>query len=89
MHLILDPRSDSSGKRNKRRYPNKWVIIGIVSSIIIFIFIIGFIIFIIIRNRNKNKENSNHRNSIDSLPIPARLLFIDIFYFIFYSLFYF
>ncbi len=67
MHLILDPRSDSSDKRHKSRYLNKGIIIGIVSSIIAVI-IIAIILFIIIRYRCKHKNNAS-----GSPPIPPRL----------------
>ena len=68
MHLILDPRSDSSGKRRKSRYPSKWVIIGIVSSILVVLFIAA-IIFIVIRSRYKSNQNQNHK----PVPLPRRL----------------
>jgi hypothetical protein len=68
MHLILDSRSDSSGKPRKSRYPGIWVIIGIVSGILLVIFI-AVIIFIVIRSRSKS--NQNHKPS----PPPRRRLF--------------
>jgi len=63
MHLILDPRPDSSGKPRKGRYPGKWVIIGIVCGILLVIFI-AVIIFIAIRSRSKS--NQNHEPTPDS-----------------------
>jgi len=68
MHLILDQRSGSTGKPHKSRYPSKWVIIGIVSSIIL-VFIIAIVLYIIYRNRCKHKtpiplpRNNNYAQS--------------------------
>jgi len=48
MHLIVDHCSDSSGKPYKNRYPNKWVIIEMLSTIIL-VFILVIILYIIFR----------------------------------------
>lgn len=53
MHLILDPRSDPSGKRIKGRFPTKWVIVGMVSSIIIISIIALTVVIMIISRRRK------------------------------------
>ncbi|CAF4091798.1 unnamed protein product, partial [Rotaria sordida] len=65
----IDPRSNFSNKRSNNRFPNKWVIIGIVSSIIA-VLTITIILFIVIRSRYKC--NRNHKNSSSLPPIPPR-----------------
>jgi len=75
MHLILDPRSDPSGRERKRRYPNIRIIIGAVSSIIV-VFIIGLLIFIIIQYRRKRNQNPTI-SSNPTPPVPPRLFIID------------
>jgi heme/copper-type cytochrome/quinol oxidase subunit 2 len=71
MHLILDSRSNSSGNRIKPRYPNLWVIIGVVASIII-VLVILVITIIYIRSRRKNNKN---QDSPEPIPAPRRLFY--------------
>ncbi|UJR10788.1 hypothetical protein I4U23_014975 [Adineta vaga] len=60
----IDPRSDSSDKRRKSRYPSKWVILGVVLGIV-FLTMIGGMIFIIYRcRRYKNTSKKTEK------PIP-------------------
>ena len=83
MHLILDPRSDPSGNRRKSLYPNIWVIIVIVGSIILAA-IIGIILIILcIRRRHKNKSPEPA-----PAPTPRKRLLNLYSHFIFIYLFY-
>ncbi|CAF1391848.1 unnamed protein product [Adineta steineri] len=61
----IDPRIGPSDKRLGRRYPSKWVIIGIVSGIL-FIPIITGIVFLIIRYCPKK----NNENQTEKPPVP-------------------
>lgn len=79
MHFILDPRSNSSEKRTNNRFSNKWILIGIISSIILILTIIIFVV-IIICGKSKSKKNQSKPNErvSESIPVPPRFHSIDI-----------
>ena len=71
MHFILDPRSESSEKRRKSRYPTRNAILIIIFGCIgTLILTIGIIIAICFIKRGRCKRNENDQHSNTSIPTP-------------------